>query len=98
MNADQLIEAYTEALNNAVKAHTQLVAKSQADLAATIENAKTELESLVKSAEVIDEKPLPESAWVKDHLVLNKEAVELFQGLFKAISDLVPELKKLTHK
>jgi uncharacterized coiled-coil protein SlyX len=98
MDQEKLIEAYTKALNDAVAAHTQLISQSQADLAATMDKAKAELESLVKSAEQVEEKPLPESAWVKDHLVLNQEAVELFQGLFKAISDLVPELKKLAHK
>lgn len=98
MDHEKLIEAYTKALNDAVAAHTQLISQSKADLAATLESAKAELAALAESAEPVEQKPLPESAWVKDHLVLNKEAVDLFQGLLKAVGDLVPELKKMVQK
>lgn len=98
MDHEKLIEAYTKALNDAVAAHTQLISQSQVNLNKTLENAKAELASLVDSADMVENKPLPESAWVNDHLVLNKEAVELFQGLLKAVGDLVPELKKMVQK
>ena len=98
MDANELIAAYTRSLNEAVEAHAKLVADSQKELDATIEKAKGSLAELVEKAEKEGEVPQPESAWVKDHLVLNKEAVDLFQNLFKAIGELVPELKKLASR
>ena len=102
--AEQILEQYKSQLDSVVNSHNAMLDKARGELAAVIEKSNAEVSKLMmelqQQAGLGPEaaKPQPEVAWVKDHLVLNPPAIEMFDRLFTAINDVLPELAKLVKK
>ena len=102
--AEQILEQYKSQLDSVVNSHNAMLDKARGELAAVIEKSNAEVSKLMtelqQQAGLGPEaaKPQPEVAWVEDHLVLNPPAIEMFDRLFTAINDVLPELAKLVKK
>jgi hypothetical protein len=100
--AEQVLDSYRTQLDNVVNSHTAMLDKAKGELAAVIEKSNAEvaalMQELLRQSNPEPEKPKPEVAWVKDHLVLNPEAIKMFDRLFTAINEILPELAKMVKK
>lgn len=107
--ANAVMDQYKKQLNDAITGHEKLLEQSRVQLAAMVEESNQQMAKLIAEmgpgGQPQEAKPMPEVAWVPrapgepaDHLVLNPQAVELIDKLFKAINEVLPELAKLVKK
>lgn len=92
----KIIDQYNATLNAAVKKHEDMLNGARDEFQSIMEASAAELAKLSGAAEEQTEKPeQPESAWVKDHLVLNKPAAEMMQKIFDNLAVVLPEVAKI---
>ena len=93
------IGQYRELLEASTKQFAGLLEKANEELKASVGEAKAAMEKqLVAAKEQVEKdtpkKEVPESAWVKDHLILNKAAVDLIDGMFTQFREVLQSLSK----
>ena len=106
---DNVIEGYSTQLGTVMSEHNELLENSRREMEALVSKSNEQLaklstelnkqaalaQSTLEGEAVEEVKPKPETAWVKDHLVLNPEAVAMINDLFDKLQDLLPEIAKL---
>ena len=90
---------YKGLLEASTRQFAGLLAKANEELKASVGEAKAEMERQLLNARAQVEKDtpvkaVPESAWVKDHLVLNKAAVDLIDSMFTQFRDVLQGLSE----
>lgn len=101
---DQVLEKYRNQLNTVVSQHSSMIDSAREELKELIESSNQEMLELVQklsadtAAEVEEEEPKPETAWVEDHLVLNPQAVALFTKMFEVMAEVLPDIGKLLKR
>ena len=98
---DNAFGRFEKLLEQSTAQFAGLLEDANSQLKASVAEAKQQMEQqLIESQQKIDKEAEgpkadpPESAWVKDHLVLNKPAVELFNSMFEQFQAVLQELMK----
>lgn len=93
------MDKYRDQLNSVVQQHTEMLENAQSTMADLIAKSNQEMLELATKLNTQlaaeQEPPKPEVAWVKDHLVLNPPAVDMFNRLFVVMQEVLPELAKI---
>ena len=94
---DSILSNYKTQLDSVMSDHERMLEKSRGEMAALIEQSNNEILKLtaqvqVEEIEVKPVEPSPETAWVKDHLVLNPQAVKKLNDMFQLFKDILPEI------
>lgn len=97
---DTAMGQYRDLLEESTKQFAGLLQQANDDLKRSVGEAKEAMEKQIlasrKQIEAAKPEPkgAPESAWVKDHLVLNREAVNLIDTMFTQFQAVLKDLAK----
>ena len=98
---DDILSSYKSQLDNVISEHDRMLENSKNEMAALIEKSNNEIIKL--TAQVQDEQvkpvePPPDTAWVKDHLVLNPQAVKKINDMFQLLKEILPEIAEAVKR